>query len=55
MNPIKGFEGKRGGEFGVIKEANSGIAFTWLTLLRKALFQERGGTEASVLSHLGDE
>lgn len=29
MNPIKGFEGKRAGQFGVIKEANWGIAFTW--------------------------
>lgn len=32
----QGFEGKRGGEFGAIKEANSSIAFTWVTPLRKA-------------------
>lgn len=55
MNPIKGFEGKRGGELGVIKEANSGIVFTWLMLLRKVLFQECKGTGLSVLSHLGDD
>lgn len=39
MNPIKGFEGKRGGEFGVVKEANSGVAFSWLALPRKVLFR----------------
>lgn len=55
MNPIKGFEGKRGGELGVIKEANSGIVFTWLMLLRKVLFQGCKGTGLSVLSHLGDD
>lgn len=55
MNPIKGAEGKRAGEFGVIKEANSGVVFTWSVWLRKALFQLCGGTGVSVLSHLREE
>lgn len=46
MNPINGFEGKRGGESGVIKEANSGVEFIWLVLPRKALFRCVGGQES---------
>lgn len=30
MNPMKGFEGKRGGEFGVTKRADSRFVFTSL-------------------------